>query len=302
MVKQILVVLVALAILATAPLAAAQDQPEPEEKVFNLIVGGDAAQVIEEDVDDTPTFEPAIVPGQWQFGLTLGYGSTSGTIFEHDNIIYKANDEAYFYGDVEIKGDSAFNPTARLSYNFNTWFALEASLGLSFAEYTASISNAYSVDPVAQDTPTRVDEMGEFDPEHRSILMAITNVNGIFYPFNLDGDGKGRWHPYVTGGLGYAMYSIDSDYTDNGASSFNVNAGLGLVLVADDLVTVRAEALYEVHTIGFEPGEFFQERDSGTVQVPIYEFTDFGHFSRVEEYGSNSLSFLTFQLGFMINF
>lgn len=301
MAKQILVVLVALALLALAPLAVAQDQPEPEEKVFNLIVGSEAAEEIEEDVEEGPAFEPAIEAGRWHFGLTLGYGGTSGTLFEHDNIIYKINDEAAFYGDVEIKGQSAFNPTLRLSYNLTSWLALETSLGLNFAEYEASISDPYSIDLQSNDSPSPA-ELGEFDPEHRSVLAALANVNVLYFPFNMDDEGKGRWHPYLTGGLGYASYSIDSDYTDEGAGSFNVNGGLGLMLVADDLVTMRAEVLYEVHTIGFEPGEFFQERDSGTWKVPIYEFTDFGQFAPVEEYSSNTLSFLTWQLGFMIGF
>ena len=302
MAKYILVVLVTLAVLAAAPLALAQDQPESDEKVFNLIVGDDGPAVIEEEVDEGPRYEPQIEPGRWSLSLTLGYVGSGGTLFEHDNLIYKALDDAFFYGDVAIEAESAFTPIIRVGHNLTAWLALEAQLGLAFAEYTASIDNPFSVDPFGLESPVAVVELGEFDRENRSVLMAVTNINAVFYPFNLDGDGRGRWQPYLTGGLGYAMYNIDSDYTDSGAGGINVNAGIGVALIADDLITVRAELLYQIHSIEFEPGDYFQQRDAGTVTVPVYEFTDTGQYDEVQAFGSNTLSSLTWQIGFQLGF
>ncbi|MEZ4389197.1 MAG: hypothetical protein R3D98_16750 [Candidatus Krumholzibacteriia bacterium] len=302
MAKHFLVVLVALALLAAAPLALAQDKPEPEEKVFNLIVGDENAKVIEEEVDETPRYEPRIEPGRWSVTLTLGYVGSGGTMFEHDNIIYKATSEAFYYGDVKIKSASAFNPIFRIGHNLTSWFAIEGQFGLAFGEYTADISNPYSVDPFGLESPVRVTELGTFDRENRSVLMGTGNLNGVFFPFNLDGDGRGRWHPYLTGGVGYALYNIDSDYTDDPAGGLNVNAGLGLMLIADDLITMRVEFLYQVHTIEFKPGKFFQQRDAGTVTVPVYEFTDFGQYREVESFSSHTLSNLAWQIGFQLGF
>lgn len=302
MAKQILVALVALAILAVAPLALAQDQPEAEEKVFNLIVGDEESEAIEEEVDDTPRYEPQIEPGRWSLALTLGFINSSGTLLKHDNLIYRADDEEFYYGDVEINAESAFNPIVRVNYNLTAWFALETSLGIAFSEYEAEITDPWTVNRFTQEDPEAVAELGEFDRERRSAVMTVANLNGLFYPFNLDGDGRGRAHPYLTGGVGYASYSLDSDYSDTSSGSVNLNLGLGLMVIADDIITVRAEIAYQISTIEVEPGEVFRERDGGTELIPVYEFSDFGRASEVEAFGSNTLGSLTWQLGFQLGF
>jgi opacity protein-like surface antigen len=302
MAKQILVVLVSLAILAVAPVALAQDQPEAEEKVFNLIVGDEQPDAIEEEVDDTPRYEPQIEPGRWSLALTLGFINSSGTLLKHENLIYRADDEDFYYGDVEIKAESAFNPIVRIGYNLTSWFALETSLGISFSEYESEITDPWAVNRFTQEDPEEVVQMGEFDRERRSAVMTVANLNGLFYPFNLDGDGRGRVHPYLTGGVGYASYSLDSDYTDLSSGSVNLNLGLGLMVIADDIITVRAEVAYLVNAVEFEPGEVFRARDGGTELIPVYEFSDFGRASEVEAFGSNSLGSLTWQLGFQLGF
>jgi hypothetical protein len=304
MAKQIVVALVLLPLLLATSSATAQDEPDPatrqdgEEEVFNLIVGEDVAEEeAEEEVE--AVYEPRIEPGRWGVSLTLGYQTVSGTMFEHPNLIYKVDDEAFYYADVSVDGESAFNPILRGMYNLTTWFALEGQLGVSFAEYTADISDPFSIDPEGG-TPAEVEELGEFDLENRSTLIATGNVNGVFYPFNLDGDGRGRWHPYLTGGVGYVVYNMDSDWIDDPASAINVNLGAGLQVIADDIISVRLEALYSLHTIEFEPGQFFQERDEGTVKIPVYDFDDLGNYGPVSEYGSNTLSAISVQLGFVL--
>jgi len=300
--KQILVVLTALAVLVVAPPVSALDQPEAEEKVFNLIVGADDAEAEEDQVEAGPRWEPQIEPGRWNLSLTLGYQIASGTYLTHENLIYRVDIEDFYYGDVEIKAESAFNPVFRVNYNLTSWFALETSLGIAFSEYLANVTNPYSVDRVTQQDPIAVETMGEFDRENRSVIQTVANLNGMLFPLNLDGDGRGRWHPYVTGGVGYASYSLDSDYTDSASSSINLNLGLGVLLIADDIITVRAEIAYLVNDIEIEPGDVFQERDAGTVKIPVYEFTDFGRASEVESFGSNTLGSFTWQIGAQLGF
>jgi len=309
MAKQSTAVLCSLAILLLASLAMAQaEQPgqrEPaqeDEKVFNLVIGEDVEEEEAEEEAVEERYEPAIEPGEWSVALTLGYFGLDKTFLQHERLIYKATDEAFFYGDMEFQGQSAFNPILRVGYNLTAWLALELQGGLTFVDYEASVTDPMSVDPVEAANPAPVLEVGEFDLERRSALVAVGNVNGVWYPLNMDGDGRGRIHPYVTGGVGMAAYNLDSNYIDETASSVNVNLGGGVRVVVDEVISLRAEVLYQVHTIEFEPAELFDERDEGTVTVPVYEFDEFGGYDRVDSFASETLGGLSWQLGFQIAF
>jgi hypothetical protein len=311
MAKQPIVILLCIAALLVAGTVQAQTEPdrqpagsspaaENEEKSFNLIVGDEGREEIAEEVMEEEEFEPAIQPGTWDLTLTLGYFNMTKTLLAHPAMIYKATDEAFFYGDVQLVNESAFNPMLRLGYTMTDWFALEVQGGVTFSEYQATITNAYSVDPAGGTSPKPVEEVGEFDPERRSVLIFIGNVNAVVYPFNIAGDGKGRWHPYVTAGAGMALYNIDSNYVDDPASGGNVNVGVGIKLVADSLISVRAELLYHAHEIQFEPAQVFDSQDDGTTEIPVYEFDELGNYSRVDSFESQTLSGLTWQIGFSI--
>jgi hypothetical protein len=298
MAKLSTVVVAALAIVILAGSAVAQE--EEEERSFNLIVGDDVEEEITEEMVEEPVYVPEIKRGQWDLTLTLGYFNMTDTMLQHPNMIYKATEEAFFYGDIAIPGESAFNPILRLGYNLTTWLALELQGGVTFSEYTATIGDPMQVNPEGGN-PQPVEEVGEFDAENRSTLIFIGNINGIWYPLNMDGDGTGRWHPYITGGVGVATYNMDSNYVAGPASGLNVNGGLGIKLIADELISVRAEILYQTHTIEFEPAEYFDELEGGTVTIPVYEFDDAGRYSRVREFSSNTLGGITWQIGFSIN-
>jgi hypothetical protein len=295
--KHPLVILLSIAALLAAGTVLAQDDAE---KTYNLIVGDDAQEEIAEEVVDEPSFQPAIEPGTVDLTLTLGYFLMDKTLLQRDQMIYKATAEAFFYGDVELVNEPAFNPILRLGYTLTDWFAIELQGGLTFSEYKAEITNARSVDPAGGTPPQDVDDVGEFDPENRSTLIFLGNINALVYPLNIAGDGKGRWHPYVTAGVGMALYNIDSNYVDESSSSGNVNFGVGLKLIADRLISVRAEILYQAHEIQFEPAAIFDSQDEGTVEVPVYEFDNLGNYSRVTEFESQSLGGLAWQIGFSI--
>ncbi len=308
MAKQSTAVLCSLVILLAAGLAVAQDQDgqQPDrlsdEKTFNLIVGEEEEEEAAEEEDAAEeAYEPAIVAGEWSTGLTLGYFGLDKTFLQQDRLIYKATDESFFYGDITLNGSSAFNPILRLTYNLTTWLSLEAQGGLTFSDYEASMANPFEVDPEGG-TPSPVLEVGEFDLERRSALVAITNLNGLWYPLNMDGDGRGRIHPFVTGGVGLALYNLDSNYVDQTASAVNVNLGGGVRVIVDDVISLRAEILYQVHDVEFEPAQLFDEREEGTVQVPVYLFDDAGEYEEAESFASETLGGLTWQIGAQIAF
>ncbi len=310
MANQSTAVLCSLVILLVAGVAVAQDQgaqqPDrlPDEKTFNLLVGEEAEAVAEDEEEATGEVEkrePGIYAGEWHTALTLGYFGLDKTFLQHERLIYRATDESFFYGDIELNGTSAFNPILRLGHNLTSWLALETQLGLTFSDYEASLTDPFEVDPEGG-TPNPVLEVGEFDLEQRSALVAVANINAIWYPLNMDGDGRGRVHPFLTGGVGTAIYNLDSNYVDESASSVNVNFGGGIRVIADDVISLRAEVLYQVHSIEFTPAEFFDERDDGTVRIPVFEFTDSGEYERARDFASETLGGLTWQLGFQVVF
>jgi hypothetical protein len=285
----------ALSLLAGATVAQIDD-----DKVFNL----STSETVETKVDSVAVvkhYEPRIEPGKFEVSLTLGFLGLSKTLLQHDQIIYKATSELFYYGDVTLKGDPAFTPFLHLGYNINEYLAVEAHLGMAFSEYNSTIENAHSVNPEGG-LPSDVTEIGQYDPEHRSVLGIFTNLNAVLYPLNFRNEGKGRWHPYLTAGVGRAQYDMDSNYTDSAASSLNTSFGGGLRFIADDMISVRFEILQMFHDIQFSPAEYFDTRDDGTVRVPVYEFAPSGSYSQVESYKSQSLGSLAWSFGITASF
>jgi hypothetical protein len=201
---------------------------------------------------------------------------------------------------VTLKGESAFTPYLHLGYNVNHFLAVEAQFGISFSEYNSTVENPAAVNPEGG-SPVVVEEIGEFDPEHRSVLGVFTTVNAVLYPLSFRNEGRGRWHPYLTAGIGGAQYDMDSNYTDDPASSFNTMFGGGIRLIADDMISLRFEVVQFFHDIEFTPAEFFDSRNDDTVQVPVYEF-DSGRYTEIESFESQSLGSLAWSLGLTASF
>lgn len=301
MAKQSRVILCTVVVLLASGLVSAQDRESAEDRVFNLVIGERPADAVTQEIDDVSVWQAAVENGRWDLTLTLGYMIMEKTLLQFDRIIYKATNENFFYGDVELMSQSAFNPVLRLGYQATTWLAFEAQAGVVFSQYEGSIDNPFAVNPFGGE-PEAVAELGPFDPERRSSLIFISNLNGVWYPLNMDGDGRGRWHPYLTGGVGLTTYNLDSSYIDDPASSFNVNGGIGLRIIADRLISIRTELLYQHHSVTFEPAEVFDERDQGTVQIPVYRFDPFGNYEPAETYRKQTMGGLTWQVGFAVSF
>lgn len=299
MAKQSVIALCNLIVLLLAlpadTLAATQ---EPQEKVFNLIVGREISETDEQEIAVVPPFIPAIEPGKLDLTFTLGYFNMGRTLFRHNRIIYKTTNEHLYFGNVKMKNETGFSPTLRLGYTLLPWLALEAQTGVTFSEFRATITEAHKINPLLGPGSLETAELAQYDRETRSTLIWINNLNAIWYPLNMGGGGRGRTHPYLIGGAGYAVYEMDSAYTDTRAGSANLSGGLGLLFIADKQIRIRAELVYQRHQIQFTPAEFFDERDQETVREPVYVFDELGNPQPVASYSKRTLGGLSMQLGF----
>jgi len=299
------------ATLISAPLLAqepAQEQepvetPQDENlKVFKLSRGSTSAEdelAFREEEEEL--WVPQIQGGTVEISFAFGFLSLSKTIWEHDQIIYKFSTDATYWGDVKIKGKSAFNPVMRIGYNLTDWLALEGIGGISISEYSSEITNRKVREnkpgaPVFEDPP-----LGEFDAEARSLITMQASLNAVFYPLSLINDAEGKWHPYVTAGAGGMWYDMNSNYTDQMASTPDFNFGGGVRVLADRNISVRFEILMHMNELQFTPGESFMVLNEGTTRVPINEYPiqEDGSFleQEVEKYSTQTLSLLNFSVG-----
>ncbi len=114
-------------------------QGDDAEKSFQLLRDSATAAAeleLEEEADEM--WVPGIEGGSLEISFFLGFLNLKSTLLAHDQIIYKYIDEATYWGDLTIEGESAFNPGMRIGYNLNKWFSLEGVSSISFSEYSFS--------------------------------------------------------------------------------------------------------------------------------------------------------------------
>ncbi len=281
---------------ATSPATSAADG-----KTFKLLRGDAAANDLNLGEEEATAWDPVIRAGDIEISLAVGFLSMNTTLLKHDQIIYKYNTEDTFWGDVELKGESAFAPTLRIGYGLTNWFGLESWYGVGISEYTSSITNTHSRKneqgaPVVDNPP-----LGEFDAEARSLITLQAGINAIVYPLAIRGEGMGRLHPYLTGGVGNMWYNMNSNYTKGTASAMDLNFGGGLRLLADKNISIRFEVLLHRNTLEWTPADYFMELNEGTTLVPLNEYPvqPDGSIaeSPVTEFESNTMSLLQWSLG-----
>jgi hypothetical protein len=294
--RKLCVLFLALLVGATAAVA------QPTEKNFNL--KRTVADSLRFDEDEELFMEvstPGIKPGQLEMTITLGFLDLNTTLLANSQLIYKVTDEAVWWGDVALIGQSAFNPTVRINYNINKWLAIEPMFTVSVSEYEAEITNRHKLgleaDAQVEDDPP----LDEFDPERRSIITIGGGINAIFYPFNVRGDGEGRWHPYILGGLGRTWFDLNSNYIARAAPSTNLALGGGMRFIADDLISLRLDIVYNTADVQFDAAESFDEFNEGTVRIPVYDFTT-GQEVQVYQFESRRISSLSWGIGFVATF
>jgi hypothetical protein len=280
-----------------------QDVPPPEsnEKVFRLLRDTSALEELDIEGEEVEIWEPAIRGGTVEISFGFGFLDFNKTLWKHDQIIYKFTTDATFWGDVAIKGESAFNPVLRLGYNLTDWFSLEGIGGVAITDYNSTITDRRfrenKPDAIIQDDPP----LGEFDAEKRSLLTLQASLNAVVYPLSFANEGQGRWHPFLTAGVGQMWYEMNSNYFDGTAGAPDFNFGGGLRLLADRSISVRFEVIAHMHSIEFTPAPSFTTRDEGTVVVPLNEYPRQPDGSvderQVTKYDAQDLMLLNWSIG-----
>ncbi len=308
--RKTLLVLFMLVFAIACTSALAQDPPAdpdtdsytPPSKIYKLLRDdSSAADDLDLDEEEEKIWIPGLKKGTVEITIGLGFLNLNTTLLQHDQMIYKYNTEATFWGDVELKGESAFAPTLNLGYGITEWFVLKGWGGVSISEYKSTIENTFSRknEPEAPAEPNP--EMGEFDAEARSLITIQTGVNAVIYPFDMGGDASGVWHPYVTGGVGNMWYNMNSNYTDETASAIDLNYGAGIRLLADEKVSILLEVTMHHNELEWTPAEYFIELNEGTTRVPLnhYPLQDDGTRpdTVIESFESNTMSLLQWTLG-----
>lgn len=303
--------LTALSILAFVMISTplfAQDPPAAPgttadaKRTFKLLrddaPGTDDLDLNQEAVE---AWDPQLKAGTVEVSVSVGFLNLNTTLLQHDQMIYKYNTEATYWGDVKLTGASAFAPTLRLGYNVTNWFAVEGWSGISVSEYTATITNTHSRKnepnaPVLDNPP-----LGEFDAETRSLITLQAGINGVLYPLAIGGDGAGSWHPYLTAGVGNMWYSMNSNYTGETASALDLNFGAGIRMLADRNVSLRFEVVFHRNELDWTPAEFFTELNEGTTQVPLNEYPVQPDGSilehPIEDFAANTMNLLHWSIG-----
>ena len=285
--------------------AQAADETEKSYNLMHTTIEEQEAQRQEEE--NIQVYEPVIPERNLEVTLTLGFWQLEKVLLQHDDIIYKYSSEYTYFGDVALNGASAFHPELRLNYNLLPWFAVEPVVGFSVSEYTASITDPRMLSNQAfgedeEQTLITVDEIGEFDAENRSCITMSTGCNAVFYPLDYGNFGKGRWHPFVQGGIHRTWVFLNSDYTSDAATMWDTSFGGGVRFIADDLVSVRLEVMYHTLTAHFTPDHSFVERDESTTVVPLTYWKDGDGQVDVADFADRSLNSLSWAVGFTADF
>jgi hypothetical protein len=123
----------------------------------------------------------------------------------------------------------------------------------------------------------------------------------VLYPLSFTNDGQGKWHPYLTAGVGKMWYEMNSNYFADTSSAPDYNFGAGVRLLVDKNISVRFEVIAHMNTIEFTPAPYFTTLNEGTVVVPLNEYpmNDDGSVNEqvVTEYSSQSLTLLNWSIG-----
>lgn len=294
----------ALIILACAVISAgsAWGQTGGTEKSFNLLHSKPDTLTAEEKAEQAEAKISRLEAGRLETSLSLGFLGLETTLLAHPQIIYKFTNEETFWGDVELQGQSAFNPIVRMNYNLTHWFALESLFGFSVSDYEAQITNRHV--RANEENASIIDDppLGEFDAERRSVITLETGFNALLYPLNIGGNGIGRWHPFLLGGIDRIWYDLNSSYTDQTSASWNYLTGIGVRFIADDLISVRLDMVYSTTEVQFMPAEDFDVLEEGTLRIPVYEYPEIGPETPVQEFAPQTINVLRWGIGFAANF
>jgi hypothetical protein len=193
-----------------------------------------------QDIDDldegvaleTP-FELGIEPGVWELGVQIGYIDFSSRLVAAEGIIIDLeNAQDAIFADMELVGDSSFQPLFRLNRSFGSHFEFVNSIGFALGDYTQKITGPQEKWKARDSSNTFTD----VEVQTGSYFM-WRNEHGItYYP-----RGRGMVQPFFTAGIGSNNFSVDSEYISGTAGSIAYSWGGGLRIVADDLFSLTLE-------------------------------------------------------------
>jgi hypothetical protein len=304
---------------AQGPAAGPEGAPTTSPtRIFKLLhESATAARDLEVD-EEVEKWVPGIRAGKIDLSMSLGFMNLSGTLLEHEQMIYRYTTDSTYWGDVSVKAQTAFNPVLRVGYTLKPWLALEGFAGVSFSEYTTTVSDRYvrknsndaiaeSFNPMADGSlePEEAQKLEETDQrawEERSLITLHGGVGVVVYPLNFRNEGGGRWHPYLTGQFGATTFDMNSNFTSGTAGSSDVGFGGGLRLLAERNVSLRLEATLHMNSIEFSPAEYFIETNAGSTRVPLMEYprNEGGAFTErpVTGFEKEDLNYLVWSIGF----
>jgi hypothetical protein len=295
--RKILSALIFLAFVMTGTGVFAQDPAGADQKgapgtaprTFKLL-RDDEVRARDLDLADeaVEVWTPALPVGDVEVSLGVGFMGLSTTLLQHDQMIYKYNTESTFWGDVELVGESSFAPTIRIGYSPRAWFAFEGWSGVSISQYTSTITNRHS-------------RKNEFDAETRSLITLQAGLNAVVYPLSINGDASGRWHPYLTAGVGNMWYNMNSNFVKGTNSAIDLNVGGGLRLLSDRNISLRLEVVLHRNELEWTPAAEFKQLNEGTTRVPLNEYptaVDGSISARpIEAFAPNTMNLLQWTLG-----
>ncbi len=297
--------LLTLGLVALTGLGVTAQAQTSAERTFNLKRKAIADTTASQEVQKEKTrYVPRLSPGQLECSLTLGYVDLGATLISHpERLIYKRSDEYTYYGDVELVGEQAFNPILRIGYVLKPWLAIEGLGGFSVSEYSTKISQTVRIanEGTADQREYNI-PLEEFDMEQRSFITLNGGARLLYYPLDHGEGMPSRWHPFLLGGLSRTLFSINSNYTDEGALSTTLTGGGGIRFIADNLISVRMEILYSRSTVKFDPAENFLSLNEGTLLIPVLALPEIGPPKSVEEFGEQDVSSLSWAFGFTASF
>ena len=185
-------------------------------QTFKLLRDSDtAAAELDLEAEEEGSWVRQLSMHDIELSMALGFLDLGSTLLSHEQIVYKYTTEYTYWGDVDLKGQNAFAPQLRLGYSLTKWLSLESIGSISFSEYSASISNRSRRKNEPGSPVEEGPALGEYDAERRSLITLSVGGNAVFYPMGLiREEGRGLFHPYLTGGYGRMWYDMNSQYSD----------------------------------------------------------------------------------------
>ncbi len=257
-----------------------------------------------QDIDDldegvaleTP-FESGIEPNVWELGIQIGYIDFTSRLFGAKGIIVDLeNAQDAIFADMEITGDSSFQPLIRINRSIGTHLELVNSIGFAIGDFNQQIIGPQEKWKSRDSSNTLTD----LELQRGSYFMWRNEHGLTYYP-----RGRGRVQPFLTAGAGWNNFSIDSPYLAGSAGAFAFSYGGGLRIVADDLFSVTFEIRNYQTDIQFVPSDKYKVIPNlsadGQISFPTAALEDVDNMSDAEIEAIIDRLDLREDLGFGVN-